>query len=72
MFVQQLMKNLIDAAGIQPIQYKVKATHDAPRPKCKEVLQTFLGLLNFTTFSKNKATKSEPLQYLLDKGAQWK
>ncbi|KRX13745.1 Transposon Ty3-I Gag-Pol polyprotein [Trichinella nelsoni] len=63
----------IDAEGIHPSEKKVEAIHKAPRPKNKQELQAFMGLLNFYhNFLANKAEAAEPLHRLLDKGALWK
>ncbi|GBN52888.1 Transposon Tf2-11 polyprotein [Araneus ventricosus] len=64
---------VIDASGIHPSDSKVRAIHEAPRPKNKIELQAFLGLLNFYhSFLKDKATIAEPLHRLLEKNAEWK
>ncbi|GBM89936.1 Transposon Ty3-G Gag-Pol polyprotein [Araneus ventricosus] len=64
---------VIDASGIHPSDSKVRAIHEAPRPKNKTELQAFLGLLNFYhSFLKDKATIAEPLHWLLEKNAEWK
>ncbi|GBM67237.1 Transposon Ty3-G Gag-Pol polyprotein [Araneus ventricosus] len=64
---------VIDASGIHPSDSKVRAIHEAPRPKNKTKLQAFLGLLNFYhSFLKDKATIAEPLHQLLEKNAEWK
>ncbi|XP_060110491.1 uncharacterized protein K02A2.6-like, partial [Heteronotia binoei] len=39
----------VDAAGIHPTEEKTRAIVQAPAPKCKAELQSFLGLLNFYT-----------------------
>ncbi|XP_042142281.1 uncharacterized protein K02A2.6-like [Ixodes scapularis] len=62
----------IDKDGVRPTEDKVKAIHEAPEPKNKQELQSFLGLLNFYhRFLKGAAHTLEPLYRLLDKGASW-
>lgn len=62
----------VDASGIHPADSKVTAIHNAPRPRNKQELQAFLGLLNFyNSFLKDKATVAEPLHRLLDKNSKW-
>ena len=62
----------IDKDGVRPTEDKVKAIHEAPEPKNKQELQSFLGLLNFYhRFLKGAAHTLEPLHRLLDKGASW-
>ncbi|GBM29413.1 Uncharacterized protein K02A2.6 [Araneus ventricosus] len=64
---------VMNASGIHPSDSKVRAIHEAPRPKNKTELQAFLGLLNFYhSFLKDKATIAEPLYRLLEKNAEWK
>ncbi|GBO28222.1 Transposon Ty3-G Gag-Pol polyprotein [Araneus ventricosus] len=64
---------VIDASGIHLSDSKVRAIHEALRPKNKTELQAFLGLLNFYhSFLKDKATIAEPLNRLLEKNADWK
>nr|XP_028571635.1 uncharacterized protein K02A2.6-like [Podarcis muralis] len=63
---------LINADGIHPTPAKVKAIHSAPPPRCKQELQSFLGLLNFYhSFIPHKAATAEPLHQLLNKKAPW-
>nr|XP_056718397.1 uncharacterized protein K02A2.6-like [Euleptes europaea] len=63
---------LIDAEGIHPTPDKIKAIHNAPPPRSKQELQSFLGLLNFYhAFLPNKASVAEPLHRLLDKSSPW-
>lgn len=62
----------VNANGISPSEDKTKAIHDAPEPKNKEELQSFLGLLNFyNRFLQDKATLAEPLHRLIHKDAVW-
>ncbi|GBN22729.1 Retrovirus-related Pol polyprotein from transposon 17.6 [Araneus ventricosus] len=69
----ELLGFVIVASGIHPSASKVRAIHEAPRPKNKTEHQAFLGLLNFYySFLKDKATIAEPLHRLLEKNAEWK
>lgn len=64
---------LVNGQGVRPTTEKVQAITQAPTPKNKEELQSFLGLLNFYhTFLYDKATVAEPLHRLLDKKATWR
>ncbi|XP_064464374.1 uncharacterized protein K02A2.6-like [Ornithodoros turicata] len=62
----------ISAAGIRPTQVKVKAILQAPNPRNKKELQSFLGLLSFyNRFLKDRASVAEPLYRLLHKDTPW-
>ncbi|XP_060126817.1 uncharacterized protein K02A2.6-like [Zootoca vivipara] len=62
----------VDAEGVHPTGDKVRAICEAPAPKSKSELQSFLGLLNFYhAFLPHKAAVAEPLHRLLDKRAPW-
>lgn len=70
----ELLGFRVNEKGIQPSFGKVEAIHNAPIPKNKTELQSFLGLLNFySCFLKGKSTILEPLHKLLrrDKGWVW-
>lgn len=53
----EFLGHKIDAEGVQPTTDKLKAIKEASRPKNKQELQAFLGLLSFySAFLKNRAT----------------
>ncbi|XP_064465546.1 uncharacterized protein K02A2.6-like [Ornithodoros turicata] len=63
----------IQSTGITPTRRKVQAIIDAPAPRSRKELQSFLGLLSFyNRFLKDRATVAEPLYRLLDKQTSWK
>lgn len=63
----------VNAAGIRPTQEKVKAIVEAPEPKNKAELQSFLGMITFyNRFLRHRATVAESLHRLLDKNTTWK
>ncbi|XP_055850659.1 uncharacterized protein K02A2.6-like [Episyrphus balteatus] len=63
----------ISGDGISPNKEKVRAIQQAPTPENKEMLQSFLGLLNFyNSFLPHKSSVAEKLHRLLDKNVQWK
>ncbi|XP_017479034.1 PREDICTED: uncharacterized protein K02A2.6-like [Rhagoletis zephyria] len=62
----------ISHKGISPNEEKVRAIKQAPTPKNKEMLQSFLGLLNFyNAFLPMKSSLAENLHRLLDKDSKW-
>ena len=64
---------VIDAFGIHPAKDKVKAIVEAPIPKDKKQLQSYLGIFNFyRRFIPNCSTMLEPLNILLRDGVEWK
>jgi len=63
----------LDSVGIHPLEDKLKSISQAPVPRDKKQLQSFLGLYNFySRFVRNRSTLLEPLHRLLDKGSVWK
>ena len=64
---------VIDASGIHPAKDKVRAIVEAPVPKDKKQLQSYLGIFNFyRRFVSNCSTILEPLNMLLRDGVDWK
>ncbi|XP_033002290.1 uncharacterized protein K02A2.6-like [Lacerta agilis] len=62
----------IDAEGVHPMESKVRAIANAPKPSNKTELQSFLGLVNFYhAFLPHKAAVAEPLHRLLQKKCVW-
>ncbi|KAI4881067.1 hypothetical protein NFI96_009116 [Prochilodus magdalenae] len=62
----------INAEGLHPVQTKVRAIEEAPRPTTVTELKAYLGLLNYyNKFLPNLATHLAPLHRLLRKDAQW-
>ena len=56
----------VDADGIKPLDEKVQAIRDFPKPASHRKLREFLGLINFYhRFIPNCATILEPLNHLL-------
>ena len=64
--------HVIDGEGLHPTEEKLKAIHDAPRPKDVTALKSFLGLLLFySRFMPHHSTVLAPLHQRLKKGALW-
>ena len=65
----------IDSQGLRPMENKVKAVKDAPRPTSVEQLRSYLGLLNhYAKFLPNLSQVLVPLYKLLKKDEKfiWK
>ena len=64
-----LKKVFAKANGMEPSPDKVKSVQDMDIPKNKEEVQSFLGLVNYSSrFIRNFSTLSEPLRRLTHKG----
>ena len=64
--------DLISEKGVQPDPKKVAAIRNMERPKCKQDVQRFLGMINYQgKFIPDLATKTAPLRHLLNKKNQW-
>lgn len=63
----------IDREGIRPLDEKLKAIKEAPRPRNQSELRSYLGLLTFyARFLNNLSTVAAPLNKLLGKSPwQW-
>ena len=62
----------IDQLGLYPVQDKVEAIHKVKSPDNVQVLQVFLGLLNYYgRFLYNLSTVLAPLHKLLCKAQKW-
>ena len=62
----------IDSSGVHPVQDKVKAIEDMPRPTDVKQLQAYLGMLQYySRFLPHLSTVLAPLHTLLQKGIQW-
>ena len=62
----------IDATGIHPVQEKVKAIEDMPRPQDVKQLQAYLGMLQYyARFLPHLSTVLAPFHSLLQKGVPW-
>ena len=58
----------INRSGIQPVDSKVRAIHEAPAPTNVQELQAFLGMLNYyACYLPNLSTVLAPLYELLSK-----
>ncbi|RUS83602.1 hypothetical protein EGW08_008656 [Elysia chlorotica] len=63
----------LDKHGIYPLEDKVKAIRDAPRPGNAQELRSFLGLVNFYgKFISNVSQILSPLYQLLRHGQRWR
>ena len=63
----------VSAEGIKPTDEKLTAIRDAPTPKNKTELQSYLGLLNFyRMFLPSASSFLEPLNFLLRSENPWK
>ena len=62
----------ISAAGLQPVEEKVKAVKEAPVPRDVSELRSFLGMIQYYhSFLPNLASTLAPLHELLKKGKAW-
>ena len=62
----------INSDGIQPVESKVRAIHEAPAPTNIKELQAFLGMLNYyACYLPNLPTVLAPLHELLAKDCKW-
>lgn len=69
----EYLANRIDKDGIHPTEKKVEAIGNAPRPKDKQQLQSFLGLLNFyRRFLRGASHILGPLHRLLGQATRWR
>ena len=63
----------INQQGIQPVQQKVEAIQDSPRPTNLKELQAFLGMLNYySCYIPNVTDILAPLHELLQKHVPWR
>ena len=70
--VVEYLGHSISAKGIQPVNGKVRAIRDAPRPQDVSQLRSFLGMLNYYgKFLPNLATLLRPLYDLLMSSKTW-
>ncbi|XP_041823137.1 uncharacterized protein K02A2.6-like [Melanotaenia boesemani] len=68
----EYLGHMINAEGLHPVQSKVTAIEEAPRPTNVTELKAYLGLLNYyNKFLPNLATHLAPLHQLLRKESQW-
>ena len=64
--------DLISQDGIKPDPKKVAAIKNMERPKCKQEVQRFLGMINYQgKFIQDLSTKSAALRILLDKKTEF-
>lgn len=62
----------ISAEGVKPLEDKVEALRNAPRPRDVSELRSFVGMLNFYgKFVADISTILAPLYKLTQKGVQW-
>ena len=62
----------INRSGIQPVEGKVRAIHEAPALTSAKELQAFLGMLNYYACClPNLSTVLAPLHELLSKDCKW-
>jgi len=62
----------INSDGIQPVESKVRAIHEAPAPTNVKEIQAFLEILNYyACYLPNLATVLAPLHELLAKDCKW-
>ena len=68
----QYLGHVLSKAGVSPVEDKVQALRDAPRPTNVAELRSFVGMINFYgTFVPDLSTKLVPLYDLLQKGVDW-
>ena len=64
--------HVLNAEGIRPLEDKVKAIQEAPRPKDVSELKSFLGMVNFyAKFVPNLSAMLHKLYALLGHSARW-
>ena len=65
--------HMIDQYGLSPLQEKVEAVQEAPKPRNVSELKSFLGLLTYySKFLSNMAQVLAPLYKLLRKDVSWR
>ena len=63
----EFLGHRVTSAGIQPLQSRVQAISDFPRPRSSKALQDFLGMLNFyRLFVPHAAKMLSPLYELVN------
>ena len=68
----QYLGHVLSKAGVSPVEDKVQALRDAPRPTNVAELRSFVGMINFYgKFVPDLSTKLVPLYDLLQKGVDW-
>ena len=64
----EYLGHILDSNGIRPMQQKIEAIQQAPRPQNQKELQAYLGLLGYyRKFMPNLSNKIAPLTKLLQK-----
>jgi hypothetical protein len=68
----EFLAHKVTSRGIQPVEEKVKAIHNAPTPTSRTELKAYLGLItHYGKFMPNLATVTAPLNLLLRKEQKW-
>lgn len=68
----QYLGHALSAEGIRPLQDKIQAIREAPRPQNVSELKSLLGMINFYgKFLPNLASKLHPLYELLNHSTVW-
>ena len=68
----QYLGYIINKEGLRPIESKVEAIRDAPRPTNTTQLRAYLGMLNYYgKFLKNMSNLLGPIHILLKKNKRW-
>ena len=63
----------IDTQGLHPVQEKIKALQEVPKPQNVSELKSYLGLLTYySRFLPNLSTALAPLYKLLQRNVPWK
>ena len=69
----EYLGHLVTPSGISPTQERVKGITEAPPPKNKSELKSFLGMITFNArFLPSLSTMLHPLYKLLRKKTHWK
>ena len=69
----EYLGHLVTPSGISPTQERVKGVTEAPPPKNKSELKSFLGMITFNAkFLPSLSTMLHPLYKLLRKDTHWK
>ncbi|UYV81900.1 hypothetical protein LAZ67_21000072, partial [Cordylochernes scorpioides] len=69
---ERYLGHIVSTEGIRPLESKVKAILDMPRPQDKKALQRFLGMVTYLAkFLPNLSDKTANMRLLLRKNEPW-
>ena len=68
----RILGHLISKDGVKPTESRIKNVQEAPPPKNKQELQSFLGMATYNAkFLPSLSHVLHPLHQLLKKNAKW-